>query len=474
MDAALRRSITTIVLGTLLLVALVTIVAAQDAAPTDVREADALAKARSGCDGGSKLKLPDTDAGRCVTAFLDMIADPTPERIRVFETQYRSPKRLKETGMDERVARSQNVRDQMGKLTLREVSSVAADTISIVADNDRGGSATLDFMFDADQGGKLDGIRIALSGSAEAMLKPAPLSPDGRKELVEAVASAVADGYVYPELGRKMADAVREKLKVGDYDKVDNDVALARRLTDDMREISKDRHLGVRPEPAHAEGPDGPSVQEIAGDNYAFRKVELLPGNIGYIRFDAFVDNEAAYETASAAMAFVAHCDALIFDLRHNGGGSPESIRYITSYLFDKRTHLNDMIDRDGKIVEEFWTLDTVPGRRLAPDLPVYVLTSRYTFSGAEEFCYNLQNLKRATLVGETTGGGAHPVRGVRVNERIVVGVPYMRACNPISKKNWEGTGVQPDVKTSSDEALDRAVELARKASAARGPKNPE
>ena len=99
------------------------------------------------------------------------------------------------------------------------------------------------------------------------------------------------------------------------------------------------------------------------------------------------------------------------------------------------------------------------------------MLTSRSTFSGAEEFCYNLQNLKRATLVGETTGGGAHPVRGVRVNERIVVGVPFMRACNPISKKNWEGTGVQPEVQTSSAEALDRAVELSKTAIAARAAK---
>ncbi|MEW6249485.1 MAG: S41 family peptidase, partial [Planctomycetota bacterium] len=163
----------------------------------------------------------------------------------------------------------------------------------------------------------------------------------------------------------------------------------------------------------------------------------------------------------------------LVFDLRRNGGGSPESIRYITSYLFDQRTHLNDMVDRAGKITEEYWTLETVPGRRFAPDVPVYVLTSRYTFSGAEEFCYNLQNLKRATIVGETTGGGAHPVRGVRVNDRIVVGVPFMRACNPISRKNWEGTGVEPDVKTIADEALDRAIELAKKAIAVRTPQRP-
>jgi retinol-binding protein 3 len=423
----------------------------------------------SEAEAGPKLTLPDSDAGRCVSAFLEMISDPTPERIQAFETKYRSPKRLKETGMDERLARSQSVHEDLGKLTLQEVLSVAAGSIAVSAKNDRGRSIRLEFEFDAEQGGKLDRIAIDMLCGPGMVVRPAVLTPDSRKELVEAVAKAVADAYVYPELGRKMADAVRAKLKAGEYDNIDDDAALALQLTEDMRAISNDRHLGVRPEAPRPDKPDRPDLLGVAGDNYAFRKVEVLSDNIGYVRFDAFVEDPAAYEVASGALAFVAHCDALIFDMRNNHGGSPDSIRYITSYLFDKRTHLNDMIDRDGKVVAEYWTLDSVPGQRLAPDLPVFVLTSSHTFSGAEEFCYNLQNLKRATIVGETTGGGAHPVRGVRVNERIVAAVPFMRACNPISKKNWEGTGVQPEVSTSSSEALDRAIELAKQAIAARG-----
>ena len=419
-------------------------------------------------------QLPDTEAGRCVTAFLEMIADPTQERVEAFETQYRSPKARNETALDERISRAKRVRDDLGSLTLRDVLSVSENSISIAVDSDRGRSLIMEFVFDADQGGKFDHVGIQIGGGPGEMMKPIPLTPDTRKEMVEAVAQAIADGYVYPELGRKMADAVLEKCKAGDYDKVDNDAELSRRLTDDLRAISHDRHLGVRPQMPRPRQPDGPSIRDVAGDNYAFREVQVLPGNIGYIRFDGFIDDQAAYETASAALAFVAHCDALIFDLRNNGGGSPESIRYISSYLFDKPTHLNDMIDREGKIVEEYWTLDTVPGQRFAPDLPVFVLTSTYTFSGAEEFSYNLKNLKRATIVGETTGGGAHPVRGVRVNDRIVVGVPYMRACNPITKKDWEGVGVEPDVKVTRAEALDRALELARKAIAARASKKPE
>jgi hypothetical protein len=474
MEAPLRRSITCAGLSALLVVSLATTAAAQDAGAGGGPKADASGRTRPESQAGAKLKLPETNAGRCVTAFIDMLADATPQHIRAFEMQYRSAKRLAEIGPDDRVVRGQNVAERLGKVTLRDVLSVSTGSIAIAADSDHAGPVTLEFIFDLEQGGKLDGIRIAPAGLGAGWLKPARLSPDERSAMVEAAAEAVAQGYVYPELGRKMAAALRAKLAAGGYDRFDEDLALAQCLTEEMREISHDRHLAVRPGPPNTDGHDGPGMRDMAGDNFAFRKVELLPGNIGYIRFDAFLGEPQAFETASAAMAFLAHCDALIFDLRYNSGGTPESVRYITSYLFDKPTHLNDMIDRSGKTVAEYWTLDAVPGRRFAPDLPVFVLTSSNTFSGAEEFCYNLQNLKRATIVGETTGGGAHPVRGVRVNDRIVVGVPFMRACNPISKTDWEGNGVQPDVKTSSEEALDRAVELAKEAIAARSARKSE
>jgi hypothetical protein len=416
---------------------------------------------------GAAPMLPDTVAGRCVTAFLEALADPTPEHVTAFETAYRSPKRLQEMAMKDRISRARDLRERVGKLTLRKVVSVSDADILITADNEAGEAISLEFEFDAEQGGKLDAIRITLAGGPGA-LPPQKLTADRRKEIVEGVAKAVDENYVYPEKGRQMAELIRDQLAAAAYDKMEDDNALARRLTDDLRSVTNDRHLGVRVENPAAGCPAGPSVAEIAGDNSAFRKVEVLPGNIGYVRLDAFVDGAEARKTASAAMAFVAHCDALIFDLRHNGGGSAEAIRFLTSYLFEAPVHLNDMVDRDGKVVEEFWTLENVPGRCFAADVPVFVLTSSYTFSGAEEFCYNLQNLKRATIVGEKTGGGAHPVRGVRVDDRIVVGVPFMRACNPVSKTNWEGVGIQPDVLTRADEALDRAVELARGATRAK------
>jgi C-terminal processing protease CtpA/Prc len=180
--------------------------------------------------------------------------------------------------------------------------------------------------------------------------------------------------------------------------------------------------------------------------NCGFQKVERLSGNIGYVKFDEFADADLCGPTVIAAMNFLGNVDAIIFDLRENGGGEPAMIALISSYLFDQPTHLNDLWERRDNSTHQYWTLPYVPGKRLEGK-PVYVLTSKATFSGAEEFSYNLKNLKRATIVGETTGGGAHPVSGQRIDDHFQIGVPYARAINPISKSNWEGTGVEPDVK---------------------------
>ena len=159
-------------------------------------------------------------------------------------------------------------------------------------------------------------------------------------------------------------------------------------------------------------------------------------------------------------MNFLGHVDAIIFDLRDNRGGDPKMVAMIASYLFDDATHLNDLYNRKEDSTTQYWTLPYVPGEMLA-NTPAFVLTSKSTFSGAEEFTYDLKELKRATIVGETTGGGAHPVSGHRIDDHFMIGIPFARAVNPVSKKDWEGTGVEPDVKVDASDALNRAIELA-------------
>jgi C-terminal processing protease CtpA/Prc len=156
-------------------------------------------------------------------------------------------------------------------------------------------------------------------------------------------------------------------------------------------------------------------------------------------------------------MSFLANSDAVIIDLRKNGGGDPSKIQLITSYFFDQPTHLNSFYIRKGNTTQQFWTSAHVAGKRMT-GMPIYVLTSQRTFSAAEEFSYNLKNLKRATLVGETTGGGAHPVEPhFLAGVHLLAIIPFGRAVNPITGTNWEGTGVVPDIQVPADKALETA-----------------
>jgi C-terminal processing protease CtpA/Prc len=183
----------------------------------------------------------------------------------------------------------------------------------------------------------------------------------------------------------------------------------------------------------------------------------MLPGNVGYLRFDGFSNANEAGATAVAAMNFFANADAIIFDVRQNGGGSPKMIQLLCNYLFERPTHLNDFYIRRSDRTEQFWTQPQVTGTRLTK-ADVFVLTSRRTFSAAEEFTYDLKNLKRATVVGDTTGGGAHPVDGFFWPDvHLSATIPFGRAVNPITKTNWEGTGVAPDLVIDSASALDAA-----------------
>jgi C-terminal processing protease CtpA/Prc len=265
-----------------------------------------------------------------------------------------------------------------------------------------------------------------------------------------------------------MAADVRARLARGEYDAVTDGTTYARLLTEHFRGVSKDRHLRVEYSASGTANrrlvasPDPDSRQSRRADmlrrNCGFVKVELLPGNVGYVKLNFFGDPEVCASTATAAMSFIAHADALIIDLRDNGGGTPAMVAYVSSYLFDQRTHLNDIWERRANRTDEFWTRD-VPGPKFGGQRPVFVLTSSRTFSGAEEFSYNLKNLERATIVGERTGGGAHPVRGHDLGDSFTIGVPFARAINPITKTNWEGTGVTPDVDVPAADAL----EVARK-----------
>jgi hypothetical protein len=306
---------------------------------------------------------------------------------------------------------------------------------------------------------------LALAPAARAQApapSPQPTAPVEAAERDAVVAAAIAEldkAYVFPEVASRMGEDLRTRLKAGEYATTDAR-SLARALTRDLQAVSRDKHVRVVLAADHA----ARMQQMVAPGNHGIGRAEILPGNIGYLEVHSFLGRGPGVEQAIArAMTALAGAEALIIDLRANGGGNPQTVARLSSYLFEGKVHLNSLYWRERDRTDEFWTTDEVDGARFGKSKPVYVLTSAKTFSGAEEFSYNLKNLKRATLVGERTGGGAHPGDVRRLNERFAIFVPTGRAISPVTGTNWEGTGVIPDVEVPAGEALDRALELARR-----------
>ena len=324
----------------------------------------------------------------------------------------------------------------------------------------------LEFTFD-DPGAATPRIAMPDDGSlaAEQM--------SGR-EIVTTALSLLRANYVFPDLAEQAATAVEARLDAGEYDHLD-EVTLTELVTSHLREVCQDKHLGLRlggaperppsgrpPRPEPAE-PKDHEARRLAMrqmgrlDNFGIRRVERLDGNVGYLDVRRVAVPANASPAIAAAMELVAGTHALIIDLRHNHGGAPEGVVFWCSYLFgEEPTHLNDIYRADTGETRQFWALPYVPGTRYV-DRPVYVLTSGETFSGGEDFCYTLQALGRAELIGETTGGGAHPTRPFPISAAVHIAIPFARSVNPVTGTNWQGTGVVPDVAVAAAEAYDVA-----------------
>jgi hypothetical protein len=298
--------------------------------------------------------------------------------------------------------------------------------------------------------------------------------PAKKQAIVDEVSKLLNKNYIFAETAKKMEDRIRSGLKNGEYDKFSEARDFAQAVSRDLSAVSKDRHLGfayapetaaeiMRQRSQNENEARAARERELASakrNNFGFRKVERLAGNIGYLDFRSFASADQAGGTAVAALNFLAYCDAVIVDLRQNGGGDPSQIQLISSYFFPEPTHLNDLYYRANDTTENYWTLPYVPGVKPV-EADLYILTSASTFSGAEEFSYNMKSLKRATLIGETTGGGAHPTNAMIVQEKFILRVPVGRAINPITKTNWEGTGVTPDIQIPAAQAFDKAYTMA-------------
>jgi hypothetical protein len=294
-----------------------------------------------------------------------------------------------------------------------------------------------------------------------ALAQTGPLDKDERQAVVTRAGELLADQYIYPDRALAAQARINQALAAGAYDGITDPAAFAQSVTDDLRAVLHDKHVRVA-----YEGPQGqPAASQASASappstEGGFVRVDRLKGNIGYIKLLSFPFPGIFEPAAEAAMRDVAGTDALIIDMRDNGGGSAESDSYFGSFFFDpkKPVQLNSIVNRKAGTnefaVTEFWT-KPAPSPYLKP---VYILTSARTFSGGEAFVYDLQAQKRARIYGETTGGGANPGGGRHLNARFGMFIPNGRAENPITKTNWEGTGVVPDMPMDAKLAFQAAM----------------
>jgi C-terminal processing protease CtpA/Prc len=308
-------------------------------------------------------------------------------------------------------------------------------------------------------------LALTLLSASQAIGTPLP--PEEQARVARQAADLIEQRYVDPDQGRRIAKTLRSHQWAAPMEPE----SFATSMTSFLRETSRDGHFTFQysATPISAAGGEeafsAEAMERIYGAhrNHGVEKVERLEGNVMLLDLRVFPPPTMAGDVIAAAMTLVAQGDALIIDLRRNGGGT-ETSNLLMSYLLPPATELSGMYDRPTNLRTHVTTSNWVPGRVFGSEKPVYVLTSKRTFSAAEAVAYDLQAAKRATIVGEVTGGGANPFEYRRIDDHFALGLPEARSINPVTGTNWQGVGVKPDVAVPADQALDRALELAKAA----------
>lgn len=299
------------------------------------------------------------------------------------------------------------------------------------------------------------------SGTTKADVRS--IGSQERNAIIDTVITLIQKYYISTDKIAAITGQLERYRDDGKYDDITDLDTFMKQLTDDLRSLSGDRHFGVWPiEESLTLQDESPEerqkwTEQSRFRNFGFGRIERLPGNIGYLELNEFEQPRLAGATAVAAMNYLGNCDALIIDLRRNTGGWGELGTLICSYLFDDPVLLSSAYNRYTNQTVQSWTQPYVPGHRLS-GIPVYVLQSHRTFSAAEFVSYSLQALGRATIVGETSGGGAHQVNDFNIPElSLAITIPVASDVNPVTGSNWEGVGVAPDIRVECTQALPTA-----------------
>ncbi|MFT4535262.1 MAG: hypothetical protein ACJA1A_000534 [Saprospiraceae bacterium] len=295
------------------------------------------------------------------------------------------------------------------------------------------------------------------------------LTKEYKEQAIQKLSELMNDFYIFPEVAKTTEQHLISQLKSGHFKQFNDTESFATALTESVQHINKDKHMRIwknRPYEAPEQTPERMIEEQLDRKdrnrkyNAGFTTVKIMEGNVGYLDLRSFAGLGMGRHFADAYMKLIAQTDAVIIDMSKNGGGDPAMVQYLCSFFFKGNVHLNSLYFREGDRTIDFFTLDEVEGEKML-DVPLFVITGKKTFSGAEEFSYNMQTRKRATLIGETTGGGANPGGSRVINSDLTVFIPTGMAINPITKTNWEGVGVIPEIKTTAEEAQSKAHEMA-------------
>ncbi|MEP6805127.1 MAG: S41 family peptidase [Flavobacterium sp.] len=296
-----------------------------------------------------------------------------------------------------------------------------------------------------------------------------------QKQIIDSLSKQLEEFYIRPNSIAAITKKLNENYKKGSYKNISKPKEFASKLSADLIDVSKDLHFSVRYDPDWTATKNNNSIESqkklkaeelkaAIKRNFGFQQARILEGNIGYLEFDYFEDPAIASETAVSVMQFLNNTDALIIDLRKNNGGAMEMGQFLSSYFYSNKElplYKYYYYEKNRKKVErEMWLLPSVPGKRME-DIDIYILTSEITFSAAEWMSYSLQNLKRVTIVGEKTAGGAHPIDRKVLPNGFSVNIPVGEVKDPITNTDFEGKGVMPDVLCKSEEAVNTAHILA-------------
>jgi hypothetical protein len=325
------------------------------------------------------------------------------------------------------------------------------------------------------------GLLTALALPAAAKPPPPPeftVDAAARQALVDDILRELDRTFVFPEKLKQQRGELVRRWSAPAFTRLTSSMALLHAINADLRALFDDKHLRLifrqGMDPPAAQEPTAAELAEMereeARRHFGFVRAEILDGNIGYLKIDGFADAhlKGTPQAVQDAIGFVGDSDGLVLDLRENHGGDGETVALLMSYLLEHKHLLLQQYDRVSGKTDEDWTRETVPGRRYGEKRPLWVLTSSETFSGAEELAYDVQNLKRGTLVGETTGGAANHNLFVVVGQRFVLSIPCGTVKSPVTGTNWEGVGVKPDLAAPRAQALDVALAAARRALGAR------